>query len=331
MLEEHRFLTSIDQYTEYPIQVPFVEERLAWMRNWSSWREFNFVGLQLRHVETIETERYAKTSFLAFESTVNADSLESAVKTTYTEATKKLNFLSLLTGKGFAPITIRVPRPLTRVEKRSNLVNRIYWWAVKRAEVKGSKEGKAEADSWPGERRHVVIDSPGYQHEEYEVVVDVRENGPKRELWSTTIDEVERRWRALTDTVNRLPPNTTSELTRALDLYRASRMSRDVFARYVVVWTALDSLTPYTDKMGKEKTDGMAKFMGPISGVAALPDVIGKLYGTRNDISHSRKQGEEFSGVCKNRLIMLEWIFLCYLHERLSLPQRPASGAPTIV
>lgn len=327
-MQQFSFLVSADQYTEYPDRIAYVEERLGWVRNWSSWRGFNLTGLPIEHTASLEAERDARTSYLVTGCEVTAESANDGARIAYETVNRKLNLLSLITGKGFIPITVGVPTSPTRQDRRANLVKKAYWWVSKQAEVKTDQTGKGQADSWPGQRKTVAVEKPGYQHEEFEIAVDIREQEPKRQLWQTTIAEVEHRWTSLTETVAKLPPGTMPELSRALDFYRVSRMSRDLFARYVVVWVALDSLTPFTEGRGRDKINGMAKHMGAISGVENLGSILTAIYSTRNDIAHSKELGEDFAKTCKSRLIMLEWVFVCYLHERLGLPQRPPNGVP---
>jgi hypothetical protein len=326
--QEYVLRTLIDQFTEIPLQLEVPGERLGWTRNWSSWRGFNLMNFPLFHVQTMEQERLVKTSFLAVDTPVKASSIEGALIETYEKVTTKLNLLSFLTNTGFVIISVNPP-PIFRQEKRgAKLLDRLYWKNRKEVQYVADSEGHTSGQIFPGARKLVVVDAKGYQHNEYEIVADMREHLVKRGFQPMPIDEVERRWVTLSEAYGKIGGEEKRVILRALDLYRASRTNRDVFSRYVILWAALDSTTPYLEEMGVRKTAGMASHFGDISGLKNVGEIIHELYQTRTDIVHSKQTNESFPEVCKRRLFMLEWVFLCSLYKRLGLPQLPKSLAP---
>jgi hypothetical protein len=339
---DFHMLAQIEQFTEIPLQIENVEEELAWMRTWSSWRSANFEGLRLLHLASQDRENLYKTSFLAIEKHVsirNQSDAENALANFYQELFPKINILSLLTENGFS---IKAVSPYTLATQKNrkvkwlsmeywrNYIDKTSFELSREATLITDEEGYASPQITVGQRKTCVINKDGYFPVSYEVIVDLREKNIGRRFEMVPIVEVQCRWDKANKKILDFDSNYKFVLLRALELFRTAKMIRNVYARYSIIWAALDSLTPYSNKMGIEKTKGMAKSVGQINGVDDINEALSQIYSTRNNIVHCDRKELSFPYKCKKRLLRLEWILNCYVLKLLELPQLPSSLAPKI-
>lgn len=320
----------IDQYTEVPFLLPNVDERLTWMRSWARWDEVSLDSLQLHHLSTGELSSSTRSSRLLHEEVVEAPSPVEAGHVAYANTVTKLNLLSLVTGRGFSIVTVAMKAPHSEalgsliaksLEKQSELVRKRPDGALPSALVPqgsmiitASKEGETLTESF---------ESTTYLDEEMSGKFN-------RTLRVMKQGDVESEWKLAVSGFQALEAGKRAKFGRALHLHAAAKMIREMYSRYEITWTALDSLTPFVDARGKEKIRGMASHIGTINGVEDLRSVIGKLYTTRNDISHGRRADKAFPTECKRRLLMLEWILENFIREGVGVDQVAPGGCPEI-
>jgi hypothetical protein len=274
-----RIWSKIEQFTEIPTLIDGVDERLAWVRNWTSWRVVKLDKLILIHMDTGDHEKALRTSILVTEEWISG--MTSPVEATvqaYDLIRTKLNILSAISEKGFGINSIY---PAHYVEKDLNSYVNETLFSVPENKPNPVQDAKGKPII-PVFSSIVMTggNEPGeYLREEKEIVLNIQQ-GTDIKLGNTImtkISELQNEWMrayAAFSTKNRQSQNP---LNQSMEFYRVTRMSRDLYSRYLLDWTALDSLTPFVQKMGREKTNGMASYIGGISGINDLPETIWKI------------------------------------------------------
>ncbi len=330
-MNTYRIWCKINQFTEIPILLKNVDERLAWTRYWTSWRSLQIENFKLYHIKNENTEAVTRESGLLTEEYVTYTDVVGATTKAYELIRTKLNILSLVSERGFS---ISMVYPVTDKEPAIDISIQDYLEQAEKALV-GNEPNVS--DSPPHHILSELVMTAGVEHsdilkENLELVQFIEEaNLVERNIVVNRIVEVEDEWKSGYYAFRLLTLNQQNRLNQSMDFYRNTLLSRDIFSRFLLSWTALDSLTPYLDKMGNVKVEGISSFLGNISGLNKLEDTISKLYSIRNDISHNRRRKDpEFISEAKRGLLMLEWILKNYLRKRLGLEQKDPKALPDI-
>jgi len=335
-MARYHVVISIKQFTERPILLKDVDERISWLRTWTLWNNLNLRSLPLFQISS-SADIDKDSSYLASEEFIEADDPIKAVDEAITLANIKLGLLSLITDKGFSIIgSYVIPQTL----KPFSLEENIKQYRENLIPLKNKTNAEiAEASKfWTkdlifGLRRFIMSagnnpenkETPEILGESAEVIPQEQElirDKIQRNLVVLLKKEVSSEWEKVLRNFEDKGNDAKKKLGRSLNLWMSSRMNRDIFSRFLIDWVALDSLMPSTNLYGTEKTKEMAKSIGSINGIPTnLEDVLHTIYQSRNDIAHSRTEYVTKLECFKKELMVLEWIFKNFVRKELGLDQ----------
>jgi hypothetical protein len=338
MLKFH-VLISIKQFTEIPIFLKGVDERIAWQRSWTSWNNLTLPSLslfQLSSNEDIEID----CSYLATEEFIETTDESKAIEVAVSNANDKLGLLSLLTDKGFSVIGSYV---IPQTQQPFSLADNIKWYRDNRIMVKAKTNEEIREEASKPEMNDLTLGLRRFSFVAHETEKTLGESvqvipqqyelalakNIERKIEVVTTEELSNSWQtALQNLINKNRA-TNNSFSRSLNLWMNSRMDRDLNSRFLIDWAALDNLTPHISTMGREKTDKMALAIGPISGIHSKLDyVLYKVYSSRNDIAHSRGSYVANLERFKKELMLLEWIFKNFVRKELGISQVQQQAIP---
>ena len=102
-MARYHVVISIKQFTEVPILLPDVDERISWLRTWTLWNNLNLQSLPLFQINSNE-DLGSDSSYLATQESIESDDPIKAVDEAISQANIKLGLLSLITDRGFSII-----------------------------------------------------------------------------------------------------------------------------------------------------------------------------------------------------------------------------------
>jgi len=342
-MPSYRVIISIKQFTEVPILLPDVDERISWLRTWTLWNNLNLQSLPLFQISFNE-DLGSDSSYLATQEFIESADPTKAVDRAITLANIKLGLLSLITGKGFSIIGSYVlPQNLESFslaenikQYRENMIpikNKSNAEMAKGLKLKannlifGLRGFRMSAGNNPENKK-----TPEILEESAEVIPQAQElirDKIERTLVVLFKKEVSSEWEKVLGNFGGKDDDAKKRLSRSLNLWMSSRMNRDIFSRFLIDWTALDSLLPSTNLYGTKKIKEMAKYIEPINGLPTnLDDVLHIIYKSRNDIAHSRTDYVTKLECFKKELMVLEWIFKNFVRKELGLNQLPGEAIP---
>jgi hypothetical protein len=260
---------------------------------------------------------------------VNSLTPTDAVTVAYDSARTKLNLLSLISNKGFLishiwPLYSKDAQSIMgSTEQMNQEIGATRKW------LEYSKKPEIKSVNFSSGK---ITKDPEYLQEGFHTVIYPQEEPTAvRNIVLLKISDLENDWSEAFDKFSEKDVSTHFLLNQAMELYRISLTSRELYSRYLLDWIALDSITPFVEKQGSKKIAGMSRFIGRISGIDDLGPVIEELYRIRNDIAHSRMQQIlEFNTECKKGLLWLEWILTNLVRTKIGLNQRNEKAAPNI-
>jgi len=278
------------------------------------------------------------SSYLALEEFPEADDPIKAVDEAITLANIKLGLLSLITDKGFSIIgshvTLQAPESFSLAENikqyRENMIpiknkaNAEMDAALKLKAnnlIFGLRRFQLHAMNNPENKEtHEILEESGKVIPQAQEQIE--DENFKRTLAVLVKKELISEWEIILEKFGGKDDDAKKKLSSSLNLWMSSRMNRDIFSRFLIDWTALDSLLPGTKSFGDEKTKEMAKSIGSINGIPInLEDVLHTIYESRNDIAHSRVEYVTKLECFKKELMLLEWIFKNFVRKELGLNQ----------
>src|ERR1700733_4483232 len=115
-----RICGKLEQFTEVPLSLEGVDERLAWMRTWTSWRNLTLTEFDFFHEYDRVTEAKSRSSRLISLEMVPVEPLGAAVEGEYNVLNRKINLLSLISGKGFGIISVYPIHPETQFQENKD-------------------------------------------------------------------------------------------------------------------------------------------------------------------------------------------------------------------
>ena len=332
-------LISIKQFTEVPILLQGVDERIAWQRTWTLWENLSLPSLPLFQLSSTE-EIDIDYSHLASEEFLETSDEAKAIELAISNVNDKLGLLSLITDRGFSIIGSYV---IPSTQEPFSLAYNVKVYQEHRIPIKTrtNTEIREEASKYPKEDitlglrrfRLSALDTQKSLGESVEVIPQqyelTNDEKIKRTLIVAIKEDLLKEWQTVQNNYALKNNTIKNSLSRSMNLWMNSRMDKDINSRFLIDWVALDNLTPYVDLSGRNKTDKMAFTIGPINGIQnRLDDVLYKIYSSRNDIAHSRGPYVTNLGRFKKELMMLEWIFKNYLRKELGLGQIAAKAMP---
>jgi len=343
IMARYHVVISIKQFTERPILLKDVDERISWLRTWTLWNNLNLRSLPLFQISS-SADIDKDSSYLASEEFIEADDPIKAVDEAITLANIKLGLLSLITDKGFSIIgSYVIPQTLEPFSLEENIKQ--YREDLIPLKNKTNAEIAEASKFWTkdlifGLRRFIMsagnnpenTETPEFLGESAEVIPQAQEL--KRDRIERTLvvllkKEVSSEWEKVLENFGGKEDDAKKKLSRSLNLWMNSRMNRDIFSRFLIDWTALDSLLPSTNLYGTKKTKEMAKSIGSINGIPTnLEDVLHTIYQSRNDIAHSRTEYVTKLECFKKELMVLEWIFKNFVRKELGLNQLRGEAIP---
>ena len=337
IMARYHVVISIKQFTEVPILLPDVDERISWLRTWNLWNNLNLGSLRLFQISFNE-DLGSDFSYLALEEFPEADDPIKAVDEAITQADIKLGLLSLITDRGFSIIGSYVlPQNLESFSLAENIKKyRENMIPIKnKANEEMSAALKLKANNLIFGLRGFRISAgndPEILEESAEVIPQAQEL--KRDKIERTLvvlfkKEVSNEWEKVLGNFRGKDDDAKKKLSRSLNLWMNSRMNRDIFSRFLIDWIALDGLLQSTNSHGTKKIKEMAKFIEPINGLSTvLEDVLHIIYQSRNDIAHSRTEYVTKLECFKKELMVLEWIFKNFVRKELGLNQLRGEAIP---
>ncbi len=338
-MSKFHVLISIKQFTEIPILLQGVDERIAWQRSWTSWENLNLPSLplfQLSSNEDIDTD----CTYLASEEFVETNDETKALEITVSNVNDRLGLLSLISDKGFSVIGSYI---IPSTQGPFSLADNVKAYHDHRISVKtktnieiGEEASKSKTnDLIFGLRRFRMstLETQKTLGESIEVIPQQRElmvdKNIKRTLVLSSKEELSKEWQIVQPNFVGKNGTTKSSLSRSMNLWMNSRMDRDISSRFLIDWVALDNLTSCIDLKGRKKTNKMALIIGSINGIQnRLDDVLYKIYSSRNYIAHSKGSYVTKLGRFKKELMILEWILKNYMRKELDLNQLPEKAIP---
>jgi hypothetical protein len=305
---------KIDQFTENPLSIEGVDERLAWIRSYTSWRKLKLENFQLVHLRNIIEEHDSERSRLGFNIHLKAANLYNAIQSAYAITDTQLNILSVVTGRGFGIITVfhsekertfdNYEEDVAKLDKNA-IVGPSIKYSPNTAAVQTINLGDPFDDYY-----NTFHDESGLslnEHEKSAVFHDILNDRP-RFIIILKIEDVIKNWQIAFETYWKGSEGRRSRLNRCMSFWKASRMSRDIYSRYTLDWITLEQLTDSEEPMGKVKTNKISRFIEQYFNLSfSLASPISKLYETRKDIAHGRRTDRQFLVDCKQDLILLEW------------------------
>ena len=336
-MARYHVVISIKQFTEVPILLPDVDERISWLRTWTLWNNLNLRSLPLFQISS-SADIDKDSSYLASEEFIEADDPIKAVDKAITLANIKLGLLSLITDKGFSIIgSYVIPQTLEPFSLEENIKQ--YRENMIPLKNKTNEEIAEASKFWTkdlilGLRRFRMGAGNNPENKEtHEILKELGDVVPQaqelekdkkiqRPLPLLVKKELISEWEKVLENFGSKDGDERSKLSSSLNLWMSSRMNRDIFSRFLIDWAALDSLMSSTSSRGQEKTKEMAKSIGSINGLPNdLDYVLHIIYQSRNDIAHSRTEYVTKLECFKRELIVLEWIFKNFVRKELGLDQ----------
>jgi len=278
------------------------------------------------------------SSYIATQEPIESDDPIKAVDGAITQANIKLGLLSLITDKGFSIIGSYVP---LEAPESFSLAENIKQYRENMIPIKNKANAEMTAalklkannlifglrrfqlhagNNHENKETHEILEESG------EVILQAQELIKDKKIQRTlpvlVKKELISEWEKVLGNFWGKDDDAKKKLSRSLNLWMSSRMNRDIFSRFLIDWTALDSLLPSTNLRGPEKIKEMAKSIGPINGLPTdLDDVLHIIYQSRNDIAHSRTEYVTKLECFKKELIVLKWIFKNFVRKELGLNQ----------
>lgn len=264
-----------------------------------------------------------------------------ATQTAFREIERILDLLSIVSSRGFK---IHRIRPSAKVRKglgltrRKSLKERMVRCLQERLSPKPIIEGKWDSGgklttSLRPYREHIAVSkAEGYFEENVVLTTDFPSPRADVEIGMLRIEEFRRRLEEAQKNFQRM--TNKEELHSAARLYRTSLQMNETLARFVLMWTALESATLVSKKQrGRGKIEKMTLQLDNVPGIREkknLKRIVERLNRARNRIVHNPQFAirKAFRESLTTMLIQLDWILHNHLLYLFGLPLLPEISSP---
>ena len=330
----------VDQFTWIPWVSETVVPEMRWLKFITVFSEpMDLGGLVIKPTRT---HGPIKQNYMIIENELFSEDYLSATQMVFQKTQQLLDLLSIVSSRGFKISRIRpgakIRRKLGLIHRKS-LRERMLLYLLKRfspepiLEGTTDSEGKLSTELTAYRELVAVSKVEGFLEEDVILTTDFPGNKADIEIGMLPIEEFKKRLEEAQRNFRRISAN--KKLRSSARLYRMSLLLDDYIARYVLMWTALESATSVPRRLeGPKKIELISSRLTEVPGVEDAPEnlrqIIKRLNWTRNRIVHEpafaiRKQFQEN---LTRSLIELDWILYNCLLCGFGLPLLPEISSP---